>query len=110
MKNAIGEGELGAGWMDEVEEWNGDGSDGSVLLELEGAGGPVLLLFSADAWLAIVWYIRPDLDDRTRVELSGFYRGREGEMTRMRGDVQDCGFVERWVESEHEESRERGRG
>lgn len=87
MKNAIGEGELGAGWMDQVEEWNGERSDGGILLELEGAGGPVLLLFSADARLAIVWYIRPNLNDRTGVELSGFYRGGEGELTGMRGDV-----------------------
>ena len=50
MEDAVGEGKLGAGRMDEIEEWNGEGSDGSILLEFEGAGGPALL-FS----LAIVW-------------------------------------------------------
>ena len=54
MKDAIGEGELGAGGMDEIKEWNGERSDGRVLLELEGAGEPALL-FSADGSLAIVW-------------------------------------------------------
>ena len=99
MKNAIGEGELGAGGMDEIEEWNGERSDGGILLlELEGAGGPFLLLFSADA---IVWNIRPDLDCRTSVELSGRHRRREREMARMGGYVEDRGFAEGWIEGDH---------
>ena len=43
MKNAIGEGELGAGGEDEIGEWNGEGSGGGILVELERAGGPFLL-------------------------------------------------------------------
>jgi len=56
MKNAVSERKLGAGGMDEIEERNGERSDGGILGELEGAGGPVLL-FSADGGLAIVWDI-----------------------------------------------------
>ena len=57
MKNAVGERKLGAGGVNEIEERNVQISDGSILVELEGAGGPSLLLFSADWRLAIVWDI-----------------------------------------------------
>ena len=36
MKNAIGERKLRAAGMDEIKEWNGERSDGGILLELEG--------------------------------------------------------------------------
>ena len=54
MKDAIGEGKLGAGRMDEILEWNGEGSEGRVFLKFERAGRPVLLC-SVDGRLAIVW-------------------------------------------------------
>jgi hypothetical protein len=100
MKNAIGERKLGAGGVDEIEKWNGERSDGSILLELEGAGGPALL-FSADGRLAIVWDIRPDLNCRTGVELSGRYGRGKGEMASMKWDVQDRSLVEGRAEGDH---------
>ena len=51
MKNAVGEGELGAGGVDEIGEWNGERDGGGILVGLEGAGGPFLLFSVA----AIVW-------------------------------------------------------
>jgi hypothetical protein len=86
MENAIGEGELGAGVVDEILEWNGEGSDGGIVLEFERAGRP-FLLSSADGELAIVWDVSPNLNYRTRVELSGWNSGGESEMADMKGDV-----------------------
>ena len=43
MKNAVGKGELGAGGVDEIGKRNGEFGGGSILAELEGAGGPFLL-------------------------------------------------------------------
>jgi hypothetical protein len=97
MKNAVGKGKLRAGGKEEILEWNGERSDGSILLEFEGTGGPALL-FSADGRLAIVRDIRPNLNRRTSVEPPG---DGEGEMTGMKGDVQDRSLAEGWVESEH---------
>ena len=53
MKNAISEGKLGAGLVDEILEWNGEGSDGGIGLEFERAGCPILLS-SADGGVVIV--------------------------------------------------------
>lgn len=105
MKDAIGEGKLGAERMDEVEEWNGEGSDGSILFELEGAGRP-RLLFSRR--LAIVCDICPNLNDRTGVELPVFHRRSEREMAGMKGDVQDRSLAEGWAEGDHNLRSERG--
>lgn len=86
MKNAIGEGELGAGVVDEITEWNGEGSDGGIVMKLERAGRPSLLS-SVDGELAIVWDVCPDLDYRMGVELSGCCGCGESEVTGMKGDV-----------------------
>ena len=43
MENAIGEGKLGAGRMIEILKWNGEGSDGGIVLKCERAGSPGLL-------------------------------------------------------------------
>lgn len=57
MENAIGERKLGAGCMDEILEWNGEGSDGGIVLKLERAGCPALLS-SVGRGLAIVRNVR----------------------------------------------------
>jgi len=109
MKDAVGEGKLRAGGMDQVVEWNGEGSDGGILVEFEGAGGPALL-FSADGRLvAIVWNVRPYLNGRTGVEPSARHGRSERELARVEGDVQDRSLAERWVEGEHLRG-ERGEG
>lgn len=56
MKNAVGEGELRAGWMDEILEWNGESSDGGIFFKLERAGRP-FLLSSVGGRATIVWDI-----------------------------------------------------
>ena len=86
MKNAVGEGKLGAGGMNEILEWNGEGSDGGVFLKLERAGRP-FLLSSVGRGLAIVWDVGPDLNCRAGVGLAGDESGGEGEMAGMKGDV-----------------------
>lgn len=108
MKNAVGEGELGAGGVDEVEERNGERSDGGILAELEGAGGPVLLS-SVDGRLAIVWDVCPDLNGRTSVELPVPYGRGERELAVMERDVQDRGLAEGRVEGNHGGERMEGR-
>ena len=100
MKDAVGEGKLRAGGMDQVAEWNGEGSDGGILVEFEGAGGPALL-FSADGRLAIVWNVRPYLNGRTGVEPSARHRRGERELAGVKGDVEDRSLAERWAEGEH---------
>ena len=100
MKDAVGKGKLRAGGMDQVVEWNGEGSDGGILVEFEGAGGPALL-FSADGRLAIVWNVRPYLNGRTGVEPSARHGRSERELAGVEGDVQDRGLVERRAEDEH---------
>lgn len=104
VKNAVGEGKLGAEWVDEILEWNGERSDGGISVELERAGRPVLL-FSIDGRLAIVWNIRPNLNGRTSVELSFGYSCGECDLAGMKGDIQDRSLVERWAERDHREER-----
>lgn len=55
-EDAIGERKLGAGWVDEIVEWNGEGSDGGIVAEIEGTGGPALS-FATVGRRAIVWDI-----------------------------------------------------
>ena len=110
MKNAVGKGELGAGGVDEIEERNGERSDGGICVELEGAGGPVLL-FSADCRrLAIVWDVRPDLDCRAGVGVPVCQGRGEGELAGVGRDVQDRGLVEGWAERNHGKERMDGWG
>jgi len=110
MKDAVGEGKLRAGGMDQVVEWNGEGSDGGILVEFEGAGGPALLFSADDGRLAIVWNVRPYLNGRTGVEPSARYGHSERELAGVEGDVQDRGLGERWVEDEHLRGERGGEG
>ena len=103
MENAVGERKLSAGRMNEIVEWNGEGGDGSIIVEFEGTSGPAFS-FATVGRMAIVWDIRPDLNC---AQLCGSCRGGEGEMAGVEGDVEDCGFAEGWIEDDHLERMER---